>query len=69
MNGLAVQVLYPTVNTILPIISAGIFMEYVGPEEAIDLMEYVDEVLCDFDGGVTKIIFYNGVRFKNRSIA
>lgn len=29
--------------------------EYVGPEEAIDLMEYVDEVLCDFDGGVAKL--------------
>ena len=29
--------------------------DYVGAEEAIELMEYVDDVLCDFDGGVAKL--------------
>lgn len=29
--------------------------EYLGRDESIRLMEYVDEVLCDFDGGASKL--------------
>ncbi|MBQ7677121.1 MAG: FAD-dependent oxidoreductase [Lachnospiraceae bacterium] len=44
----------------------GTLYEYIGREQAIELMEYVDEINCEYGGSGTKMYSTSGTSFKKK---
>ena len=53
-----------TENIILRISFGGTLYEYIGKEEAIRLMEYVDDINVEFGGAGTKMYSTSGTHIK-----